>query len=101
MDIYVVVDDYDLVVVLLGNLLMVLFEYLLYVRDFGLYLVVVWCSGGVVWVLFELVFVSLCDLGCWVLLMSGCLDEGVLFGLSCLMLLLLGWGILVIGVGDE
>lgn len=44
-DIYVVVDDYDLVAVSSGNPLMVLLEYLPHARDLGLHLVVARRSG--------------------------------------------------------
>lgn len=81
-DIYVVVDDYDLVAVSSGNPLMVLLEYLPHARDLGLHLVVARRSGGAARALFEPVLASLRDLGCRALLMSGRPDEGALFGSS-------------------
>lgn len=100
-DIYVVVDDYDLVAVSSGNPLMVLLEYLPHARDLGLHLVVARRSGGAARALFEPVLASLRDLGCRALLMSGRPDEGALFGSSRPMPLPPGRGILVTGAGDE
>ncbi|MGH3969506.1 MAG: FtsK/SpoIIIE domain-containing protein, partial [Mycobacterium sp.] len=79
-DIYVVVDDYDLVVTAVGNPLLAIVEYLPYARDLGLHLVIARRSGGAARALFEPLLAGLRDLGCLGLMMSARPDEGVLLG---------------------
>ena len=52
-DIYVVVDDYDLVATSAGNPLLALLEYLPHAEDLGLHLIVARRSGGAARALFE------------------------------------------------
>jgi DNA segregation ATPase FtsK/SpoIIIE, S-DNA-T family len=77
-DIYVVVDDYDLVAAPAGNPLVAVLEYLPHARDLGLHLVVARRSGGAARALFEPLLAGLRDIGCMELMMSGYPDEGAL-----------------------
>src|SRR5262249_7695956 len=70
-DIYVLVDDYDLVATPAGNPLASILEYLPYARDLGLPLVVARRRGGAERALFEPLLAGLRDLGCMALMMSG------------------------------
>ena len=74
-DIYVVVDDYDLVATPAGNPLPSVLEYLPHATDLGLHLVVARRSGGAARALFEPLLAGLRDLGCMGLMMSGSPDE--------------------------
>ncbi len=100
-DIFIVVDDYDLVATPAGNPLSTLLEYLPYARDLGLHLVVARRSGGAARALFEPLLVSLRDLGCMGLMMSGRSDEGALLGSVRPGPLPPGRGVLVTRTGDE
>ncbi|HSS25271.1 MAG TPA: type VII secretion protein EccCa [Mycobacterium sp.] len=100
-DIYVVVDDYDLVAAPAGNPLTAIIEYLPYARDLGLHLIVARRSGGAARALFEPLLAALRDLGCMGLMMSGRPDEGVLLGSGCPVRLPPGRGVLVTRGGDE
>lgn len=100
-DIYVVIDDYDLVATAAGNPLTPIVEYLLYARDVGLHLLVARRSGGAARAMFEPLLASLRDLGCMRLMMSGRPDEGPLIGSACPAPLPPGRGILVTRGGDE
>jgi DNA segregation ATPase FtsK/SpoIIIE, S-DNA-T family len=79
-DIYVVVDDYDLVACAGGNPLTPLLEFLPQARDLGLHLVVARRSGGVARAMFEPLLAGLRDAGCMTLVMSGSPDEGLVIG---------------------
>jgi DNA segregation ATPase FtsK/SpoIIIE, S-DNA-T family len=79
-DVYVVVDDYDLVAAAPVNPLVELVDLLPYARDVGLHLVVARSSGGVARAMFDPVLAALRDHGCLGLMMSANPDEGVLFG---------------------
>lgn len=80
-EIYVVVDDYDLVATSTGtNPLSPLIDFLPYAKDLGLHLVVARRSGGAARALFDPVLARLRDLGCMGLMMSASPDEGVLLG---------------------
>ncbi|OBG39978.1 type VII secretion protein EccCa [Mycobacterium sp. E3198] len=79
-DLYVLVDDYDLVATPAGNPLAAIVEYLPYARDLGLHLVLARRSGGAERALFEPVLAGLRDLGCMALMMSGCPAEGAPWG---------------------
>ncbi|MBW0017221.1 MAG: type VII secretion protein EccCa [Mycobacterium sp.] len=94
-DIYVVVDDYDLVATAAGNPLAPLLEYLPYARDLGLHLIVARRSGGLARALFEPVLAALRDLGCMALMMSARPEEGATFGSVRPRLLPPGRGVLV------
>ncbi|WP_410873833.1 type VII secretion protein EccCa [Nocardia sp. A7] len=79
-EIYVVVDDYDMVVTGGGNPLEPLLPFLPQARDIGLHLVVVRRSGGASRALFDKVLGMLKDLSVDALLMSAPKDEGKLLG---------------------
>ena len=100
-EVYVVVDDYDLVATSAGNPLTSIVEYLPYARDLGLHLVVARRSGGAARAMFEPLLAGLRDLGCLGLMMSGRPDEGPLIGSTRCAPLPPGRGILVTRAGDE
>jgi S-DNA-T family DNA segregation ATPase FtsK/SpoIIIE len=100
-DIYIVADDYDLVVTPSGNPLAAMLEYLPHARDLGLHLIVARRSGGAARALFEPLLAGLRDLGCMGLMMSGRPDEGALLGSVRPTPLPPGRGILVTRTGDE
>ncbi|MGU3431720.1 type VII secretion protein EccCa [Actinomycetes bacterium M1A6_2h] len=77
-DIWVVVDDYDLVVTPAGNPLTELVELLPQARDVGLHLVLARRSGGSARAMYEPVMSRLKDLSSAGLVMSGNRDEGPL-----------------------
>jgi DNA segregation ATPase FtsK/SpoIIIE, S-DNA-T family len=79
-EIYVVVDDCDLVVTAAGNPLTPLLEYLPHARDLGLHLLVARRSAGAARAIFEPLLAGLRDVGCVALMMSGSSDEGPLIG---------------------
>jgi DNA segregation ATPase FtsK/SpoIIIE, S-DNA-T family len=72
-EIYVVVDDYELV----GPLLAPLAELLPHAKDVGLHLLLARRSGGAARAMFEPLLAALRDAGCLTLLMSGSPDEGL------------------------
>ncbi|MBO0678852.1 type VII secretion protein EccCa [Mycolicibacterium sp. S2-37] len=77
-EIYVVVDDYDLVAD--GSGLGPLASWLPHARDVGLHLVVARRSGGAARAMFDPVLAKMRDLGAMGLMMSATPDEGVLLG---------------------
>ncbi|MFC9995481.1 type VII secretion protein EccCa [Nocardia sp. NPDC127526] len=77
-EIYVVVDDYDMVAA--QNPLMPLVEFLPQARDVGLHLIVARRSGGASRALFDPVLGPMKDMSVDALLMSTPKDEGVLLG---------------------
>ncbi len=79
-EIYVLVDDYDLVAAPSGNPLADLAEHLPYAWDLGLHVAVARRCAGAERALFEPLLAGLRDLGCAELRMSGCPDEGDPFG---------------------
>ncbi len=100
-DIYVLIDDYDLVATPAGNPLAALLEYLPHARDLGLHLAVARRSGGAERALFEPLLAGLRDLGCMGLMMSGRPGEGAPFGSGRPARLPPGRGVLVTRAGDE
>ncbi|WP_407689292.1 type VII secretion protein EccCb [Mycobacterium sp. HUMS_1102779] len=100
-DIYVLVDDYELVAAPSGNPLAGLVEYLPHARDLGLHLVLARRSGGAERALFEPLLAGLRDLGCAELRMSGCPGDGAPFGSGRPVRLPPGRGVLVARPGDE
>jgi S-DNA-T family DNA segregation ATPase FtsK/SpoIIIE len=100
-EIYVVVDDYDLVATPAINPLTALLEYLPYARDLGLHLIVARRSAGAERALFEPLLAGLRDLGCMGLMMSGRPDDRALFGTGRPAPLPPGRGVLVSPTGDE
>jgi S-DNA-T family DNA segregation ATPase FtsK/SpoIIIE len=80
-EIYVVVDDYDLVAGTTGTSpLAPLIEFLPYAKDLGLHVIVARRSGGAARAMFDPVIARLRDLGCMGLMMSASPEEGVLLG---------------------
>jgi len=100
-DVYILVDDYDLVATSAGNPLTALLEYLPHARDLGLHLVVARRSGGAERAMFEPLLAGLRDLGCLALMMSGRPDEAAPFGFRRTARLPPGRGVLVSRAGDE
>ncbi len=79
-EVFVIVDDYDLVATSSGNPLAPLVEHLPHARDIGLHLIVARRSGGAGRALFDPVIGRLRDLVTPGLVMSGSRDEGNLLG---------------------
>ncbi|MDV3127475.1 type VII secretion protein EccCa [Mycobacterium sp. 21AC1] len=79
-ELYVVVDDYDLVAGAGVNPLTPLLDHLPHARDLGLHLVVARRSGGAARAMFDPVLARLRELGCMGLVMSASPEEGVLLG---------------------
>lgn len=79
-DIYLVVDDYDLIAASAANHLLPLLEYLPYAADLGLHVIAARRSGGAARALFEPLLAGLRALGCMGLMMSGRAEEGTLLG---------------------
>ncbi|ORA14117.1 type VII secretion protein EccCa [Mycobacterium arosiense] len=100
-ELYVVVDDYDLVATPTGNPLGPIVEFLPHAPDLGLHLVIARRSGGVERAMFEPLLASLRDLGCMSLKMSGCPTEGGTFGSTQPVILPPGRGVLSTRAGDE
>ena len=94
-DLYVMVDDYDLVAA--GNALAPILEFLPYANDLGLHLIVAGRSGGAERAWFDPVLAALRDVGCMTLTMSG----RPAFGSRELARLPAGRGILAARPGDE
>lgn len=100
-DVYVVVDDYDLVAGPAGNALAPLTEFLPYAADLGLHLVIARRSGGLERAMFEPLLASLRDLGCASLRMSGVPPEGASPGSTAPPRLPPGRGILTTTRGGD
>ena len=79
-DIYLVIDDYDLVASATGNPLTPLLDFLPHAKDLGLHVVVARRSGGAARAMFDPLLARLRDLGCMGMMMSANPDEGVLLG---------------------
>ncbi|TDV40073.1 type VII secretion protein EccCa [Actinophytocola oryzae] len=79
-ELYVLVDDYDLVTTSAANPLLPLAEFLAQGRDIGLHVVVTRRMGGAGRALFEQFLTRLRDVGAIGLLMSGDKNEGQLIG---------------------
>ncbi len=79
-DLYVLVDDYDLVASPSGNPVAALAEFLPQARDIGLHLVLTRRCGGAARAMYEPVIQRLKELDSPALLMSGNREEGALFG---------------------
>ncbi|MGQ0840901.1 type VII secretion protein EccCa [Actinokineospora sp.] len=79
-ELFILVDDYDLVSSSMANPFLPLLEYLAQGRDIGLHVVVTRRTGGAGRALFEQFIARLRDVGSPGLLMSGDRDEGPLLG---------------------
>ncbi|WLP91629.1 type VII secretion protein EccCa [Gordonia sp. NB41Y] len=94
-DVYVIVDDYDMVATSSGNPLLALLDLAAHARDIGMHLVLARRSGGLGRAMFDPVIARLKDLSCDMLLMSGDRDEGYITGRTRLQRLVPGRGELV------
>jgi len=79
-DLYLIVDDYDLVTGSAGSPLSVLSDLLPQARDLGLHVVLARSAGGAGRAMFEPVIQRLREMGTPGVIMSGNRDEGQLFG---------------------
>jgi S-DNA-T family DNA segregation ATPase FtsK/SpoIIIE len=79
-ELFVLVDDYDLVVTPTRNPLAALLEFLPQAKDIGLHLILARRSGGASRALYEPVLQRVRELGSPGLLLSGNKDEGALLG---------------------
>lgn len=79
-EIFLVIDDYDLVAGATGNPLIPLVDYLPHAKDLGLHVIVARRSGGAARAMFDPVLGRLRDLGAMGLMMSASPDEGILLG---------------------
>jgi S-DNA-T family DNA segregation ATPase FtsK/SpoIIIE len=79
-EIYLVIDDYDLVASATGNPLTPLADYLPHAKDLGLHVIVARRSGGAARAMFDPVLARLRELGAMGLMMSASPDEGILLG---------------------
>ncbi|TRW81679.1 type VII secretion protein EccCb [Mycolicibacterium sp. 018/SC-01/001] len=79
-EIYVIVDDYDLVAGATGNPLTPLADFLPHARDLGLHVVVARRSGGAARAMFDPVLTRLREMGCSGFLMSASPEEGAPLG---------------------
>lgn len=98
---YLLVDDYDLVTCGAGNPLAPLLEYLPHAADLGLHLVVARRSGGAARAAYDPLLSTLRELGCMGLVLSGNPDEGPLIGAVRPVPLPPGRGTLVSRAGGE
>ncbi|HEY4022890.1 MAG TPA: type VII secretion protein EccCa, partial [Pseudonocardiaceae bacterium] len=80
MDLYVLVDDYDLVAGNTGNPLTPLLDYLPQARDIGLHLILARRSGGAGRAMYDSVIQQLREVGTPGLVLSGDREEGALLG---------------------
>src|SRR5882757_148168 len=79
-EMYVIVDDYDLVAESTVNPLTALLDLIPHARDLGLHVVAARRSGGAARAMFDPFLARLRDLGCMGLTMSAGPDDGVLLG---------------------
>ncbi|MGH3980987.1 MAG: type VII secretion protein EccCa [Pseudonocardiaceae bacterium] len=79
-DVYVIVDDYDLVATQGGNPLVPLLEFLAQAKDVGLHMIVARRSGGAGRALYEPVMARMREISSPGIVMSGNRDEGPLLG---------------------
>jgi S-DNA-T family DNA segregation ATPase FtsK/SpoIIIE len=79
-DIYLIIDDYDLVAGATGNPLTPLADFLPHAKDLGLHVVAARRSGGAARAMFDPVLARMRELGCMGLMMSASPEEGVLLG---------------------
>ena len=79
-EIYIVVDDYDLLAATGGNAMSPLLEMLPYSRDLGLHLVVARSATGAARAMFEPLLAGMRDSGCMTLLMSASPEDGLTIG---------------------
>lgn len=100
-EIYVLVDDYDLVSASSPNPLLPLVEFLSQAKDVGLHLILARRSGGAARAMFDPVLGRLRELSADGIVMSGSRDEGPLIGGARPSAMPPGRGILVTRAGGE
>ncbi len=81
-ELYVIVDDYELITGAGTDPLAPLLEFLPHARDIGLHVVIARRAGGAARAMFNPVPATMRELGCAGLLMSAGADEGALLGLA-------------------
>lgn len=79
-EIFLVVDDYDLVAASTGNPLTPLADFLPHAADLGFHVVVARRSGGAARAMFDPVLARMREVGCVGMMMSASPDDGVLLG---------------------
>ncbi|NNH71927.1 type VII secretion protein EccCa [Nocardia uniformis] len=79
-ELYVIVDDYDLVATSAGNPLHALVDHLAHARDLGFHLIIARRSGGAGRAMYEATLNRMKELNSAALIMSCSRDEGVLMG---------------------
>ncbi|RZT18680.1 S-DNA-T family DNA segregation ATPase FtsK/SpoIIIE [Mycobacterium sp. BK558] len=79
-EVFVIVDDYDLVAGATGNPLTPLADFLPHAKDLGLHVIVARRSGGAARALFDPVLARLRDMGCSGMMMSAAPDDGIPIG---------------------
>ncbi|WAC54711.1 type VII secretion protein EccCa [Gordonia sp. SL306] len=94
-DVYLVIDDYDLVATASGNPLLPLVDLAAQARDIGFHIILARRSGGLGRAMFDPLIGRLKDLSCDMLLMSGDRDEGYITGRVRMQQLVPGRGELV------
>jgi len=94
-DVYVIVDDYDLVATQANNPLTPLVEFLAQAKDVGLHVIIARRSGGAGRALYEPLIARLRELSSPGIVMSGNRDEGPLLGTAKPSAMPPGRGILV------
>ncbi len=81
-ELYLIVDDYDVLATATANPLLPIVEYLPHAKDLGLHVVIARRSGGAGRALYEPVLSRLRDVGCMGLMMSASPEDGPLLGTS-------------------
>lgn len=79
-EIFLVVDDYDLVAGSTGNPLTPLADFLPHAADLGLHVIVARRSGGAARAMFDPLLARMREMGCLGVMMSASADDGVLMG---------------------
>ncbi|WP_067471494.1 type VII secretion protein EccCa [Nocardia amamiensis] len=79
-ELFVIIDDYDLVATSAGNPVQALLEHLPHARDLGFHVIIARRSGGASRAMFEATLARMRDLGSAGLILSCPKDEGVLMG---------------------
>ncbi|MEV6771356.1 type VII secretion protein EccCa [Nocardia sp. NPDC051030] len=100
-ELYVIVDDYDLIATASGNPLHALVDHLAHARDLGFHLILARRSGGAGRALYEATLNRLKELNSAALIMSCSRDEGVLFGTTRPSLMPPGRGTYVTRAGED
>lgn len=100
-ELYVVIDDYDLIATTTGNPVHALVDHLAHARDLGFHLIIARRSGGAGRAMYEATLNRMKELNSSALVMSCSRDEGVLFGNTRPSLMPPGRGTFVTRAGEE